>query len=318
MKNFDESGWTHHRVRVGEIEVHHVEAGPKDGPLVLLLHGFPELWYAWRLQIGALAAAGHRVVAPDLRGYGESEKPGRVRDYRGAALVGDVAGLISALGAKTATVVGHDWGGALAWMVAMHRPDLVERLVVLNAPHPGAFSRALRTFSQARRSWYIFFFQLPWLPERLLRAGDYRAIRKTLRKECRRPEGFTDADVERYIEAAARPGALTAAVNYYRAAVRQSWKDLFRPARPDADGPYRRVEVPTLIVWGEQDSFLGPELADPGRSWAPNLRLERLGEAAHWVQIDAPERVNALLLDFLAESPAPGGTGGKGSSRGVG
>ncbi|MDF1562768.1 MAG: alpha/beta fold hydrolase [Deltaproteobacteria bacterium] len=300
MADFSESEWEHRRISVGELELHVVLAGPEEGPLVVLLHGFPELWYAWRLQIGPLAAAGYRVAVPDLRGYGESDKPEGVEAYSRPRLTADVAELIAALGYERAHVVGHDWGGAVAWMVAMYRPEVVERLVILNAPHPRAFAKHLRRPGQLARSWYMFFFQLPWLPEALIRAGDYRLIRRVLHDEARRPGGFSEADVERYVEAAARPGALTASINYYRSAIRDSWRSIFRPPRPESgDRRDRTVRAPTLVIWGEQDSFLTPPVADPGTRWVPDLRVERLPSAAHWVQVDEPERVNALLLEHL-------------------
>src|SRR5215212_3486762 len=169
-------GMAHRWVDVGGLRLHCVQAG--TGPLVVLLHGFPEFWYAWRHQLPALADAGYRVVAPDLPGYNTSDKPPRVRDYRPRALAQEVADLIAALGADSATVAGHDWGGGLAWLLAMHHPERVQRLVVLNAPHPIRFLKGLRSPRQLRRSWYMLAFQLPWLPERLVAASDFRALRR--------------------------------------------------------------------------------------------------------------------------------------------
>jgi pimeloyl-ACP methyl ester carboxylesterase len=169
-------GMTHRWVDVGGLRLHCVEAG--TGPLVVLLHGFPEFWYAWRHQLPALASAGYRVVAPDLPGYNTSDKPPRVRDYRPQVLAREVADLIVALGAGSATVAGHDWGGALAWLLAMHHPERVQRLVILNAPHPVRFLKGLRSPRQLRRSWYILTFQLPWLPERLVAARDFHGLRR--------------------------------------------------------------------------------------------------------------------------------------------
>ena len=174
--------WSHHQAIVNGVRLHYVEAG--EGPLVVLLHGFPEFWYAWRDQIPALAAAGYRVVAPDMRGYNLSEKPPGVTSYRLEHLTADVAALIRQLGAERATVVGHDWGGAVAWQLPVFHPEVVERLAVLNAPHPGALLRELRTLEQLRRSWYIAFFQLPWLPELALRAGDAALLRRMLRQDA--------------------------------------------------------------------------------------------------------------------------------------
>ena len=258
---------------------------------MVLLHGFPEFWYAWRHQIPALADAGYRVVAPDLPGYNTSDKPPRVRDYRPRLLVQEVADLIVALGAPSAAVAGHDWGGGLAWLLAMQHPERVERLVVLNAPHPSRFLKGLRSPGQLRRSWYMLAFQLPWLPERLIAARDFRVLRRALRQQPARPGTFTAQDIDRYVAAAAQPGAMCAAINYYRAAFR---------ANPLAHvHSRRRVDIPTLIIWGEQDRYLGRELAEPDRAWVPDVRVERIAEASHWVQADAPERVNQLMVDFL-------------------
>jgi len=279
----------HRWIDVGGLRLHCVEAG--TGPLVVLLHGFPEFWYAWRHQIPALADAGYRVVAPDLRGYNTSDKPSRVRDYRPRVLVQDVADLIVALGAGSAAVAGHDWGGGLAWLLAMQHPKRVERLVLLNAPHPVRFLKGLRSPRQLRRSWYILAFQLPWLPERLVAARDFQALRWIFRHQPTRPGAFTAQDIDRYVVAAAQPGALRAAINYYRAAFR---------ANPLAQAHgLRRVDIPTLIIWGDQDRSLGRELAEPDRAWVPDVRVERIAEASHWVQADDPEQVNQLMVDFL-------------------
>jgi epoxide hydrolase 4 len=282
-------GMAHRWIDVGGLRLHCVEAG--TGPLVVLLHGFPEFWYAWRHQIPALADAGYRVVAPDLRGYNTSDKPSRVRDYRPRVLVQDVADLIVALGAGSAAVAGHDWGGGLAWLLAMQHPKRVERLVLLNAPHPVRFLKGLRSPRQLRRSWYILAFQLPWLPERLVAARDFQVLRWILRHQPIRPGAFTAQDIDRYVVAAAQPGALRAAINYYRAA--------FRANPLGQSHGLRRVDIPTLIIWGDQDRSLGRELAEPDRAWVPDVRVERIAEASHWVQADDPERVNQLIVDFL-------------------
>jgi pimeloyl-ACP methyl ester carboxylesterase len=231
------------------------------------------------------------VVAPDLPGYNTSDKPPRVRDYRPRVLAQEMADLIAALGADSATVAGHDWGGGLAWLLAMHHPERVQRLVVLNAPHPIRFLKGLGSPRQLRRSWYILAFQLPWLPERLLAASDFRALRRALGRQPTRPGAFTAQDIDRYVAAAAQPGAMGAAINYYRAAVR---------ANPLAQAQtLRRVDIPTLVIWGDQDRYLGRELAEPDHAWVPEVRVERIAEASHWVQADAPERVNQLMVDFL-------------------
>ena len=283
--------WTHHEAVVNGVRLHFVEQG--EGPLVVLLHGFPEFWYSWRHQIPALAEAGFRVIAPDQRGYNTSEKPPGVRSYRIEHLADDIAALIEHAGESRAVVVGHDWGGAVAWAVSMLRPEVVEKLVVLNAPHPGALQREFRRLRQLARSWYVFFFQLPWLPEAALRFRGYRMLDLGLRRESTRPDAFSDDDIAAYKNALSQPGALTAAINYYRAAVR---RNPFESARM-----LRQIEVPALLIWGEQDPYLGIELTEGLERWVPGIRVERIPEASHWVQVDAAERVNELMIEFLRE-----------------
>lgn len=287
----------HRYADLGDVRLHYVEAG--SGPLVVLLHGFPEFWYSWRYQIPALAAAGFHAVAPDMRGFNWSDKPPGVHSYRVEVLARDVERLIRACGATHATVVGHDWGAIVAWWFAMLYPERLTRLAILNVPHPAytlepGLMRAagVPPRRQLRRSWYVFFFQLPWLPELALSAGNFALVRRTLRRDPVHRGAFTEEDIERYVEALAQPGALTAAVNYYRALLRRN--PLGVRAR------LRRIEVPVLVIWGEQDRYLEAGLARPPRRWVSNARVERLPDASHWVQLDRPERVNALLLDFLA------------------
>lgn len=277
--------WTHGEAVANGVRLHYVEMG--RGPLIVLLHGFPEFWYAWRHQLPALAAAGFRAVAPDLRGYNLSEKPRGVRAYGMAELVEDVAALVRHLGEERAHVVGHDWGGVVAWFLAMHRPGVVERLAIANAPHPVAFRRELRRPDQMLRSAYAAFFQLPWLPEAVLRAGDFALLMRVFRTEPTRPGAFTEEDLQRYREALARPGALTAMLNYYRAALRT------RPLPP------RTVRAPTLLLWGERDRHLSVRMTEGLDRGVPDLRVERLPAASHWVMADEPETVNRLLTGFL-------------------
>jgi epoxide hydrolase 4 len=281
---------------LGEVRLHYVEAG--EGPLVVLLHGFPEFWFAWRHQIDGLAAAGLRVVAPDLRGYNLSSKPQSVAAYDMDRVAADVRDLIAERGEQRACVAGHDWGGASAWAVAMNHPEVVERLGILNAPHPRRFLQALRTPRQLAKSWYMVAVQLPWLPERLVRAGDWRALRMGFEQDAR-PGAFPPEDVARYVEAWEQPGAMTAMMNYYRAPARQS------PKRTEAR--IRPVSAPTRVIWGERDRYLEPDIAEPARADVPNReRVIRL-DASHWVHHDQPERVTELLAEFFTArgGPAP-------------
>ena len=268
------------------------------GPLVLLLHGFPDFSYTWREQLPALAAAGYRAVAPDLRGYARSDKPRRVRSYDVDVLADDVAALVQALGERrAAAVVGHDWGGVIAWRVAERHPGLVERLVVLNAPRPGAIARALRSPEQLLRSSYAFFFQLPLLPELLLRAGDYALPLRMLRHGVLRPGAVTDEDLAHHRRALAQPRALTAALAYYRAAGRR----MLRRRRSLPDGP---VAAPVLVLWGERDPALAPWLADEQLEHSRRGRLVRHHLAGHWVHLDEPAAVSQAIVGWLREAPA--------------
>ena len=275
----------HRQLNVGRLELHVAELG--SGPAVLLLHGFPAYWADWQGQMPALAAAGFRVIAPDLPGYGQSQQLAKVLDYRLPLLAADLAGLISGLGLSRVHVVGHDWGGPLGYCLASQHPELVDRLVVINAPHPAQIPRALRHPDQLRRSWYALFFQLPWLPEWLVRRR--LAMSFALRGLAVRKDAFSDADVERYCAAMRLPGVARAALSYYRAAF-----------RAPAKGPWR-VTQRTLLLWGERDLALSarvllPELA----RHVPDVRVVRFADAGHWLHHDLPEVVNRQLIDFLS------------------
>jgi pimeloyl-ACP methyl ester carboxylesterase len=279
----------HGTADLGDVRLHYVEQG--EGPLVVLLHGFPDFWFTWRHQIPALATAGFRVVAPDMRGYNRSSRPTGVAAYDSDLLARDVARLIEDRGERSAMVAGHDWGAAVAWATAINHPDAVERLAILNVPHPRRMIQGLRRPRQLLRSWYMFFFQLPWLPEQVMRVRGWAFLRYALQQDAR--EGaFTDADMERYVEAWEQPGAATAMLNYYRAAFRQTPRAAERRIRP--------IEAPTLVLWGEQDRALGKELAEPEARDVPNLQeVVRFPQASHWVQHDEAGRVSRLLVDFF-------------------
>src|SRR4051794_2871937 len=272
---------------VGDVRLHYVEAG--DGPLVVLLHGFPEFWYGWRQQIAPLVQAGLRVVAPDLRGYNLSPKPDGYDAYTADKLAGDIRGLIRELGAESAMVVGHDWGGSVAWSLAMNHPEVVDRLAILNAAHPRKLNEGLRSPRQLLRSWYFFYFQSPRLPERRARRRHWRFFKRFLR-DARPP--YTEQEIDRYVEAWSQPGAAKAMIDYYRAAVRLGAKQEMRP-----------LSAPTRVIGGQRHRSPGPKLAEPHSEDVPNLdRVERLPDASHWVHHDEAERVNELLVDFLAPS----------------
>ena len=271
---------------VGDVRLHYVEAG--TGPLVVLLHGFPEFWFGWRKQIAPLAEAGFRVVVPDLRGYNLSSRPGRIRDYSSDKLADDISGLIRELGYKSAMLVGHDWGGTVAWTTAMNHPEVVERLAILDAAHPRKLQNGLFNPRQFLRSWYFFFFALPWLPERIVRAKRFRFFRRFLRDA--RP-AYTPEEMDRYVDAWSQPGAAKAMIDYYRYSVfTPPWK---------ARAAIKPISTPTLVIWGQRDRYLGKRLAEPHHDDVPNLvGVERLPNASHWVHHDEADRVNQLLVDF--------------------
>ncbi|HIK43709.1 MAG TPA: alpha/beta hydrolase [Leptolyngbyaceae cyanobacterium M65_K2018_010] len=279
--------WQHDVLAANGIRLHYVIQG--QGPLMLFLHGFPEFWYAWRHQIAEFASD-YTCVALDLRGYNESDKPLGVEAYRLEVLIEDVVGAIQALGFERCTLVGHDWGGAIAWAVAYAYPQRLDALVTLNIPHPARFAAGLRTPQQLLRSWYIGLFQIPVLPELLLRVNDYWWIEPLFRGLAIRKTAFSDADLHAYKAAAAKPGALRAMVNYYRALRRGDW--LTRP--------WSVLTVPTLLIWGEEDVALGKELALGTEAYVGDFQLRYIPQCSHWVQQEQPEQVNHYIREFLA------------------
>ncbi len=289
--------WKHDFADVGEIRMHYVTQG--KGKLLLLLHGFPDFWYVWRFQISALAEH-FRVVAPDLRGYNETDKPKGVDKYRLNLLAEDVRGLIHALGEEEAMIVGHDWGGAAAWSLAAFHPETTEKLAVLNAPHPNAYTaRASGSWRQLQKSWYVFFFQTPDVPEEVLSRSNFAFLKSMLRDSVKKGV-FTDDDIDMYVNAWSKPEALTAAINYYRAnmdpAILFSEKTVAFP----------KIKSPTLVLWGEQDVALSKDLIINSDKFvdAP-YSVRYLPSCGHWVQLEEPEFVNECLLEFLGNSKAP-------------
>jgi pimeloyl-ACP methyl ester carboxylesterase len=267
------------------------EAGEGDR-LALCLHGFPESRFSWRFQLPLLAQMGYRAWAPDLRGYGETEpKPRDVASYRVERLMQDVAALIDASGAREVTLIGHDWGAGLAWTFAANRIRPLERLVIMNVPHPAVFAEHLRRSPrQMLRSWYMAFFQVPGLPERAMTANGARAIRRAFLGMAVDKSNFTRDVLDRYAADARRPGAMTGMVNWYRAAAQSPGK---------LAGPWPTIETPALVIWGEADAALGVELLDGTEAHVRDLTIKRLPKVSHWVQQEAPEAVNAILREWL-------------------
>lgn len=276
-------------VTANGLRFHAIVAGPADGPLAVLLHGFPECWYSWRHQIAPLAQAGYRVVVPDQRGYNLSNKPPDVRSYAIDHLTTDVRALIDALDRQQALIVGHDWGGIVAWRLAIDHPAVVEQLIVMNAPHPAAFARELRTsWTQRLKSWYVAFLQLPWLPEALLTLSPPASARIFFRRTAVRKEAFSQTDLAVMASAMAQPGAMRSMINWYRAALRH---------RSTPENP--KVETRTLLIWAEDDVALGKPLTYGLEEWVPNGTVRYISHCGHWVQNEAPQEVNRLILDFI-------------------
>ncbi len=273
--------------------VHTAGEGDK---LALCLHGFPEAWFSWRHQMPLLAKLGYRVWAPDLRGYGDSDRPGRTSDYAVDRLVDDIAGLIDASGSKDVTLVAHDWGGHLAWELATTGVRPLSRLVNMNIPHPRVMTRAIwgGNLAQVRRSWYIFAFQIPGFAERFLSRNDHEAIANAFRGMAIDKSRFPDELLDLYRANAAKPGAIKAMVSYYRAALRN----------PTKRKHVEKLETPTLLIWGEDDTALGKELAIESCDLVKDITLELIPKCSHWVQQEQPEKVNAILERWLT-TPRP-------------
>ena len=286
-------------IEAGGLRFEVATAGDPASPkLALLLHGFPECAFSWREQMTFLAERGYRVWAPNQRGYGNSPMPRGVKSYAVDALVNDVANLIDASGAKRVHLAGHDWGAVVAWEFAMRRARPIERLAIFNVPHPAIFREQLRTNPvQRRRSLYVAFFQLPWLPELLLRRKNGALIDEAFRGMAVDKARFPDDVLAVYRANALRPGGATAMINWYRAAGRRFG---------DANAPAPVIEVPTLMVWGEEDTALGKELTLGTDRYVKDLTLRYLPRVSHWVQQEAPERVNEIWGAWLDGRDVPG------------
>jgi epoxide hydrolase 4 len=284
------------RVRANAIEFEVASLGAGDR-LALCLHGFPEHAYSWRFQIPVLAALGYRVWAPNLRGYGSTDSPAEVSAYKLEMLLEDVAGLIRAANARETVLIGHDWGGFLAWMLSMRKPQLVNRLIVCNLPHPACFLRELKRPAQFLKSWYILFFQLPALPEILLGARNASGVGKMISGTVRDDSNFTKDVIDLYRENASRPGGLRAMINWYRAFVRGGGLlALHRSAWP-------RIDIPTLLIWGTADAALSIRTTHGTEQYVSDLTVRILPGVSHFVQQEAAEAVNSILKEWLRRDP---------------
>lgn len=282
---------TFETIETNGVRLHTAVAGPEDGPLVILLHGFPEFWYGWKHQIQALAEQGYRVLAPDQRGYNLSSKPQGAENYTLNDLRDDIAGLIDQSGKEKAVVIGHDWGGAVAWQLAATRPELVEKLIIINIPHPQAMPKVMmRNPLQWVKSSYMVYFQIPKLPEAMMEAKDFGLMKQAMAGTSRK-HAFSEEDLERYGKSWAQPGALTGMLNWYRALPKGSFRQT----------PKRKIDVPVRILWGLGDQFLSPQLAKESMKFCTDAELIFIGQATHWVHHEQPWIVNRLIKEFLDE-----------------
>lgn len=269
---------------------------------MILLHGFPDFWYSWRHQIPALSKS-FRVVAPDLRGYNKSDKPEGVENYATSLLVQDISGFIDALGETKATIVGHDWGGSIAWNFAMTAPEKVANLVIINCPHPVPLLEAFWSmrFQQLQKSWYVFFFQTPKVPEEILSRNNWKVLQDMVLGSFSDKKAFNEEDMQLYVEAWSQPGALTASLNYYRA----NWNPAQILAMPEdiQAGVIKRfpkIKCPTLVIWGEKDVALEKSLTVGLEEHIENsFKIEYFPEYGHWIHNEAPDAVNSVILSFL-------------------
>lgn len=286
--------WNHEFANVNGIKLHYVTQG--EGKLLILMHGFPEFWYSWRQQIPVLAEAGYKVVAVDMRGYNQSDKPVGVKHYKSSTLALDIKELINHLGYDKAFVVGHDWGGGIAWQLAIDHPQVIEKLAVLNCPLPIILEKNLYTnFSQLRKSWYMFMFQIPGLAEMGMKRDLLTFFKKAFRGWAHNKAAFPDEVLQKYVEAFSGPYAITGPVNYYRAALRGSFSGSNKPKGP--------IMVDTLLIWGEDDKALGKELTyDTHKYMGKHFEIKYIKDSSHWVQQDAPELVNEYLIEFFKEA----------------
>jgi len=261
------------------------DAGPPDGPVVVLLHGFPQRNDSWNAVIDRLTAAGYRCLAPNQRGYSPGARPSRRRDYRLSELVADVGALIDASGAQRVHLVGHDWGAAVAWGVAAEMPERLATVSPVSVPHLGAFLKSFATSSQGLASWYMGFFQLPWLPEWLMRRGDGALAAKTLRRS-----GQTATAAQRDARAMTEPGAMTGGLNWYRGVPLSNLR-----------ASTRRISVPTMYVWSDRDIALKAKAArDTARYVDADYRFEVMPGVSHWIPDVEPDRLADLLIDWFA------------------
>ncbi len=274
------------RVDVGDVTLHVVLAGPEDGPPVILLHGFPEFWYAWRGPMAVLARAGYRVIVPDQRGYNLSDKPSSVDAYRIDKLAGDISGLVEALGYESAYLAAHDWGGGVAWRVVLDSPQRVRKFAVIDTPHPKAHEGF--ESDEDTVSWYRTFLQIPWLPGWSARLGNWAMLSNALRNSSR-PGTFPEEVLDRFRSAWDRDGAIHTMGMWYRA----EWLPI------EGEG---RVATPTLVLLAANDAYIPGDLTRRSAMFLENGEVRELGSGTHWVVQEEPERIGTILAEFFGSA----------------
>jgi pimeloyl-ACP methyl ester carboxylesterase len=268
--------------------------------LALFLHGFPEHSFSWRYQLPLFAELGYRAWAPNMRGYGNSSSPHKVKDYAIELLMADVAGLIDASGSKEVILIAHDWGALIAWYFAMRRIRPLERLIIMNVPHPGVLAEKITSLpAQLMKSWYVFFFQLPWLPELVFTAQGAKAVEDAFLKMAIDKSRFTEEVLDVYRKNALRPNGMKCMINYYRALVRGGGANRQRKQGLPV------IDVPTLMIWGEEDSALDKRTTFGTEKYVKDFTIRYLANVSHWVQQEAPETVNSMIKAWLADKPVP-------------
>jgi pimeloyl-ACP methyl ester carboxylesterase len=281
-------------IKTNNINLHVMTCGPENGTPVILLHGFPEFYYGWKNQIPALMQAGFRVIVPDQRGYNLSDKPKGISAYDVDILAEDIIGLFDHLEIQKAKLVGHDWGAVVAWTVAINHPERLEKLAILNVPHPDVMTDfVLHNPVQRKKSWYVFFFQIPWLVEWILSKNNFENLERMLTRSGLK-NTFTTTDVLEYKKAWSQKGALTGMLNWYRSVIRRGLLSAFSKKKPA-----RRVHVQTMMLWGKRDVALSSKMAQPSIDLCDEGELTFFEKATHWVQHDASEEVNQKLIGFM-------------------
>jgi pimeloyl-ACP methyl ester carboxylesterase len=295
--------WKHEYAEINGLKLHYVAIG--KGKTILFLHGFPEFWYEWRKQLVEFGQD-YQAIAPDLRGYNLSAKPEKVEDYAVPLLVADVKALLDRFSpGRKAILVGHDWGGAVAWAFAITHPEYLEKLVIINAPHPAIFARELKNNpEQQKASAYMLLFRSEQAEE-VLSANDYAVLESAVLKGTSRPGVFTAEDRKAYLEAWSQPGALTGGLNYYRAARVGPPPGADGHASHEEPAPFVQsasltVKVPTLVIWGEKDTALLTGNLTGLEQFVPDLQIKRIPQGSHWVIHEEPELVNRYLREFIS------------------